>query len=385
MPAINLDHQGGGPLSPAVRAAMAPFLEEAFPSTALHRGGLAARDGLDKARAQVASLIGAAPEEIVFTSGGTESANLAVLGYARANRSKGTHLILAATEHAAVLRCAEALEAEGFTHSFLPVDSEGRVIVAALKEALRPGTILVAVHWANHEVGTLQPVAALAALCRERGIAFFSDAGAAAGWTPVDIRTAPVSLLSLSPYRFGGPKGTGALYVARGTALSPLLLGGSQENGLRAGTENLPAIAGAGAAAEEARGDLSQRIWRTGQLQRRLWDALSAQVPGLELNGPLPGPDRSVQNLNWSARGVEGEAQVLLCDMRGLLLSSGAACVSRDLRVSHVLAAMGLPSRRGLENVMATLGPETTEAEADKAAAIYEAALAKLRASLPPV
>ena len=379
---LSLDHQAGSPLSDRVWEAMMPFLVESANAASLHRGGVRAREALGKAREQVAALIGAgaaSPEEIVFTSSGTESVNLAILGYARAHRHRGNHLLLGATERRSVFLAAAALVREGFTSTVVPVDGDGRVSPEALLTAARPETLLAAVHWANHETGTIEPVAELAACCAARGLAFFCDASAAVGWMPVDVSQAPVTLLSLSARRFGGPPGAGALYVRRGTEIEPLFYGGEQEGGRRAGTENLPALVGLGAAADEVRETLAERVEHLATLQRRLLDGLRAMVPDLLLNGPEPGPLRSVQNLNVSLPGLDGEALTLLCDMRGLAIASGAACVSRDRRTSHVLAALGLPPERSRSNALFTLGPATTEAETDAACNIVGKAAAKLR------
>ena len=383
---IHFDHQAGAPLSAAAREAMAPFLDGPASPASLHRGGLAARGALAQAREAMAALIGARPDEILFTSGGTESVNLALFGHLRAARRAGDrrgHLVVAATEHAAVLRVAERLREEGFSFTLVPVDRTGRVDPQALADAVRPETLLAAVHAVNPEIGTIQPVAELAAWCGERKIAFFSDAAAAVGAVPLDVKAAPVTLLSLNPRLFGGPAGVGVLYRRAGTALEPLLFGGNQEEGLRAGTENVAAIAGAGAAAVEARKNFVPGRDQMARVQRRFWEAVRVQVPDAVLHGPELGPARSVRNLNFSVAGIEGEAQALLCDLRGLLVASGAACVSRDLRVSHVLRAIGLPPDLATANLVATFGPENTEEEADRAATIYGAVIAKLRAASP--
>jgi len=385
---IFFDHQAGSPLPAPVWAAMEPFLNDSANPASLHRGGVRARQALAEARERVARLIGATPGEIVFTSGGTESVNLALFGHARANRrsgKRGTHLVVAATEHAAVLRSAERLTEEGFTFSTVPVDGMGRITLEAVAAVVRPETSLVAIHWANHEVGTIAPVAELAAWCRQREIAFFSDASAAAGTVAIDLATVPVSLLALSPHRFGGPKGAGVLYVRRGMALEPLLYGGGQEEGRRAGTENLAAIVGAGVAAELLATERGERVERMGRVQRLLWQRIGEQVEAVSLHGPELGPglERTVDNLNFSAAGIEGEAQALLCDLRGLMVSSGAACVSRDLRISQVLRAMGVSPDLALSNLVATLGPENTEEEAERAAGIYAGVVRKLRAVTP--
>lgn len=380
-----LDYQSSTPVRPEVFEAMRPFFAEHFGSpSALHQHGLRARDALARAREQMAAFIHAAsPDEIIFTSGGTEAANLALLGAAHAHRSRGDHLVVSAIEHPSVLGAVAVLEKQGFTCSRVPVDGQGRIDPEAVREALTDRTILVAVHHVNHDIGTLEPVREIAELTGERGIPLFVDAVAGAGWLPIDVQAWGVNLLSLSPHRFHGPKGVGVLYRHRRTRLSPQIVGGAQEHGLRAGTENVPAIVGAGVAAEIIGRRLGQRVAHVAGLQRRLWDGLKSRVSYLRLNGPEPGAGRSPANLNVSVEFVEGEGLLLMCDARGLALAAGTACVSKSLKVSHVLTAIGLDHALAQGAVLFSPGENTTPEEIDFALDTFAGAVDRLRSMSP--
>jgi cysteine desulfurase len=382
---VYLDHQSATPVLPEVLEAMKPFFAEAYGNpSSLHRHGLLARDALDRARSQIAAFINAeSPEEIIFTSGGTESANLAVKGAAAAYLRDGSHIVISATEHPAVIASVEFLQGQGFACSRAPVDSEGAVDPGVIRSAITDKTILIAVHHVNHEIGAVQPVREIGALARERGIAFYVDAEASAGWLPVDARDWNAGLLSFSPHRFYGPKGVGVLYQNRRTRLAAILHGGEQENGRRAGVENVPAIVGAGAAAEIAGREMEQRRAHCARLQRRLWDGLRAKIPRLKLNGPEPGPGRHPATLNISAEFVEGEAQLLLCDMHGIAVASGSSCVSRSRKISHVLAAIGLEPGLARGSILMSLGKDNTEEDVDYVIETFPKVVAKLRALSP--
>ena len=383
---VYFDHLATAPLLPEVLEAMTPFLVEPLGSpSAAHAPGIRARDALALARQQVATLIGAAsPLEIIFTSGGTEATNLAIKGAAFANAHRGRHLVVSAIEHPAVLKSVEFLEQHGFTCTRVPVDAEGSVAPEAVRAALTDQTILVAVQHANYELGTLQPVAEIGRLAGERGIPFFVDATISGGWVPIDVEALGVDLLSLSPHRFHGPTGVGVLYRNRRGRLVPMQQGGPQEGGRRAGVENIPAIVGGGAAAALAGREMPGRTERTARLQRRLWDGLSAAVPCLTLNGPPPGPRRLGTVLNLSAEFIDGEAQVLLCDVHGIAIASGSTCVARGSRVSPVLAAIGLPPVLAQGNIVLSLGRESSDADVDHFLAVYpERVVAKLRGMSP--
>jgi cysteine desulfurase len=382
MPTIYLDHQASTPVLPEVLAAMQPWFAETFGSpSSIHSHGLNARDALQKAREQVAALINAeSPEDIIFTSGATESANLAVKGTAWANQRKGKHVVLSSIEHPAVTNSVEFLQTQGFSSTTVKVNAEGMIDPKAVRTALRDDTILVCIQHANHDIGTVEPVRDLAAITGERGIGTFVDASASGGWLPIDVQEMGASLLSLAPHRFYGPKGVGILYRNRRARLSPLIHGGVQEGGRRAGTENVPAIVGAGVAAEIAARELTQRAEHTRKLQHRLWEQLRENIPYLKLNGPLPGPARLPTNLNISIEFVEGEGIALMADVQGIAVASGAACVSKALKASPVLSAIGLDHGLAQGNIIISLGKENTEAEIDRVARTLPTIVSRLRA-----
>jgi len=382
---VYLDHQSATPLLQEAREAMQPFLDGAFgnPSSP-HQYGLRARDALEAARAQAARLINAeSPEEIIFTSDGTESANLAVKGACWAQRRRGNHLVVSRIEHPSVLNSATFLEKEGFTCARAAVDAEGFIDPAAVLAAVTDKTILVAVHLVNHEIGTIEPIREIAALAHEKGIPLYVDAEAAAGWVPVDVQDLGVDLLSFSPHRFYGPKGVGVLYRHRRARLQPLLHGGDQEGGRRPGVENMAGIVGAGVAAEIAQRELPRRAAHCARLQQRLWEGLRASVPRLKLNGPEPGPRRSPVNLNISTEGAEGEGQLLLLDTRGIAIASGSACVTKSLRASHVLEAVGLAPALAQAAVILSPGQDNNDEDIDYFLETFPKVIAKLRAMSP--
>lgn len=302
MKTIYLDHQATTPLRPEVLEAMRPYFVGSFGNaSSLHRLGLEARDALEKARQQVATFIHAASlEEIFFTSGGTEVTNLAIKGAAWAGRRRGNHLVVSTTEHPAVLRSVEFLESQGFRATKVKVNEVGRIDPQTIAQAVTDETCLIAIHHANHETGVIQPVLEIADNAADRGVPLFIDATMSAGWLPVDVSQWGSALVALTPHRFYGPKGVGILYKNRRVRLTPLMHGGDQEDQLRAGTENLPAIVGAGVACEIAGRELPQRRERTGQLQEQLWNGLRSRVRYVRLNGPEPGPDRLPTLLNVS-------------------------------------------------------------------------------------
>ncbi len=382
---VFLDHLSTTPVDPRVFEAMKPYFTEAFGNpSSLHRHGLRVRDALQKAREQFAFLINAeSPDEILFTSGGTEGNNLAIKGVAYANQRKGNHIVISETEHPSVLESLAFLEKNGFTHTKVPVNSEGIIRLDALREAITPKTILISVHHANHDIGAIQPIAEIGKIAIEKGIAFFSDATASAGWTPIDVQAMGVNLLSFAPHRFYGPKGVGVLYRNRKARLVSIIHGGVQENGRRAGTENVPAIVGGGLAAELARKEMPGRVERVQKLQKRLMDGLSARVPYLKINGPPCGPLRSPVNVSLAAEFVEGEGQLLLLDHQGICVASGGSCVSKSLKVSHVLTAIGLDHALAQGSIIMTLGKDNTEEEIDYVIETMAKVVEKLRGMSP--
>lgn len=372
---IYLDYNATTPIAPEVFEAMAPFLREHFgnPSSG-HPYGRHAAEAVARARGEVAALLGAGAEEIRFTGCATEANNIALRGVARALRDQGRHLVISAVEHPAVTAPAERLRADGWEITTLPVDEYGRVDPAALEQALRPDTVLVSVMLANNEVGTLQPVAALAAIARAAGVLFHTDAAQAAGKIPLDVESLGVDLLTLAGHKFYAPKGVGALYVRRSTPIEPVLVGAGQERGLRPGTENVPHIVALGAAARRARERLPGTQRRLRMLRDRLHQALLAAIPGLELNGH---PEERLPNtLNLSFPGVSGRD--LLAGVPEIAASVGSACHEEGDTVSGVLAALGATVPRARGAVRLSVGEMTREAEIEQAATLLAVAYRRL-------
>jgi len=361
---LYLDYHATTPVDPRVLDEMLPFFNERFgnPHSRQHAWGWEARDAVEKARAQVAALIGASPAEIVFTSGATESNNLALRGAIGARG--GGHVITVATEHKSVLDVCHGFEAEGCAVTVLPVDAGGMVDPAALTAALRPDTALVSVMAANNEIGTLQPMAEIGAIVRAHGALLHTDAAQAAGKIPLDVRRMNIDLLSLTGHKFYGPKGCGALFIRKmkpRLALQPQVSGGGQENGVRSGTLNVPGIVGLGRAAELCRLEMTEEAARLGGLRDRLLDGLSVRLPGLRVNGTLQ--HRLPHNLHVSFDGIEGEA--LLMALGDLAVSTGSACSSGSQAISHVLQAIDATSERSGASVRFGLGRSTTQADID--------------------
>jgi cysteine desulfurase len=364
---VYLDHQAATPVRPEVFEAMRPYFSGIFGNpSSLHQQGLQSREALGKARAQIAAFINAgSPEDIYFVSDGQEAANLAIKGVAYANQRKGNHIVVSEIEHPSVLNSIEFLEKQGFTCTRVKVDSKGLVDPGAVEAAITDQTILIAVHAVNHDIGTIEPVREIGRMAAARGLAFYVDAEAAAGWLPIDVQDLGATLLSFSPHKFYGPKGVGVLYRHKRTRMVGILHGGVQEGGRRAGVENVPTIVGAGVAAEIATRELPVRIEHTGRLQRKLWAGLQSSVPCIKLNGPELGPKRISTNLNISTEFIEGEGQLLRCDVHGIAVASGSSCVSKSLKISHVLAAIGLDHALAQGNLILSLGQDNTEEEMD--------------------
>lgn len=385
MKSVYLDHQASTPVLPEVFEAMAPYFTRHFGNaSSLHQHGLRVRDALKKARQQMAALVNAdSEEEIFFTSDGTESANLAIKGVAYANERRGKHIVLTATEHPSVLNSVEFLEKAGWTATRVGVDPEGRIRLDELENALTPQTVLVAVHHVNHDVGTIQPMREVGQICAAHNIPLYVDCEASAGWIPVDVKQFGAALASFSPHRFYGPKGVGVLYRNRKARMVSILHGGVQEGGRRPGTENIPAIVGGGVAAEIALRDIPARMEQASRLQQHLWNGLKSRIPYIRLNGPEPGPDRIPTNLNLSTEFIEGEGQLLLCDLNGIAVASGSSCVSKSLKISHVLAAIGLDHALAQGNIIMTLGRDNTLDEMDYVVETFAHIVGKLRAMSP--
>lgn len=363
--AVYLDYNATTPVDPAVLDAMLPWLRGSFgnPSSS-HRYGREARTAIDRAREQVASLIGCETDEILFTSGGTESNNLAVLGSARAAPGGRRHIVTSAVEHPAIARPCERLKEEGYELTRVPVDSEGRVNVDEAKTAIDHRTVLVTVMLANNETGTIMPIRELSEIAHARGALMHSDAAQAVGKLPVDISELGVDLLSIAGHKMYAPKGIGALYIRRDVELTPIVLGANHERGLRPGTENVPYIVGLGTACEIARGTLEQEAARERSLRDRLWELLSTRIPGLMLNGHTV--DRLPNTLNISFPSVKGNR--LLDVATEIAASTGSACHEGIDSPSSVLLAMGLDPKRAMGAVRVSLGRGTTAADIEQAA-----------------
>ncbi|MBK9965642.1 MAG: aminotransferase class V-fold PLP-dependent enzyme [Holophagales bacterium] len=376
---VYLDHQATTPLDPRVLEAMLPWLMGSFgnASSRQHAFGWEAGSAVAVARETVAEALGAEPREIVFTSGATESNNLALLGAARAARGRGDHVVTSAVEHRAVLDPCRQLAAEGFDVTVLDPDETGRTAVERVEAALTTRTILVSLMAASNEIGTLNPVAEIAALCASRGVLFHTDAAQAFGKAPFDVRPG-VALASLSAHKLYGPKGVGALYVrARPIVrLAPLVFGGGHERGLRSGTVNVPGIVGFGAAVRIAVREREEEAARLAALRRRLDEGIRGRLDGVTLNGPPI--DRLPGNLSLSFGGVGGER--LLASLRDLAVSSGSACSTAEAEPSHVLLALGVPAALAKATIRFGLGRFTTGAETDFAAATVVEAVLRLRA-----
>jgi len=361
---IYLDHAATTPVDEAVWEAMQPYFRQAYGNpSSLYALGRQARRALDEAREQAAEFLGCRPAEIIFTSGGSESNNLAVKGVAYARRQQGRHIVTSAIEHHTVLRSCQQLEEEGFEVTYLPVDAFGQVDPAALAAALREDTLLVSLMHANNETGTLQPIRACAAVARARGIPFHTDAVQSAGFEPLQVDALGVDLLSLSAHKIHGPKGVGLLYVRSGIRLRPQIVGGRQERQRRAGTENVAGIVGFATALELAARHREERSRYIGALRDRLEQGLRAACPQARLNGHPQERLPHLLNLCWP--GVEGEDLLLLLDSRGIAVSSGSACTSGALEPSHVLLAMGLSREWARSSLRFSLGHDNTVREID--------------------
>ncbi|MHC1746062.1 MAG: cysteine desulfurase NifS [Negativicutes bacterium] len=361
---------------------MVEYMTEKYGNpSSIHSFGREAHKAVEEARAQVATLLGANPNEIFFTSGGTEADNLAIKGVALANRKKGNHIITTAIEHHAVLHSCEFLEKEGFVVTYLPVDENAMVSLEDVKKAITDQTILISVMYANNEVGTMQPIREIGQLAKEKGIYFHTDAVQAVGSYPVNVNDDHIDLLSLSGHKFNGPKGIGALYVRRGVRIGSIQKGGSQERGMRAGTENVPGIIGLGKASELAGAEMDEKIKKLTGLREKLIEGIIAKIPDVKLNGHrtarLPG------NVNFSFLYVEGESLLLNLDLKGVAASSGSACTSGSLDPSHVLLAMGLTHEVAHGSLRLSLGRNNSEADADYCLEVLPGILERLRSMSP--
>ncbi|MBM4439153.1 MAG: IscS subfamily cysteine desulfurase [Candidatus Rokubacteria bacterium] len=377
---VYLDHNASTPVHPEVVAEMTPYFTEVFGNpSSVHGFGRDARAGLDMARDRVAGFLKVRADQIVFTSGGTESDNFGVKGLALA-RGRG-HLITTRIEHHAVLRSVQALEAQGFTATYLPVDATGMVDPDDVRRAIRPDTIAITVMHANSEVGTIQPVAAIGRIAREHGIPFHVDAVQTFGKVPIDVETMGIDALSFSAHKIYGPKGVAGLYIRKGTKMVAVTHGGEHERRRRAGTENVPGIVGLGKAVEIRARDMAEEAMRVSALRDRLWQGVAARVPDVRLNGHpterLPG------TASICYRHVESESIVLGLDLKGIGASAGSACTSGSVEPSYVLVAMGVPLDWAMGAVRSSLGRTTTAEDIDYVVDAIEPLVRKLRQAVP--
>jgi cysteine desulfurase len=379
---IYLDYNATTPVDPAVLDAMLPYFAENFGNaSSIHSPGQRARGAVDGARASVAGLLGAKSSEIVFTSGGTESDNLALFGVVAASQDSRKHIITTAIEHHAVLNAAQALEKLGVEVTYIPVGREGTVDPDDIRRALKPETVLISVMHANNEMGTIQPIEEIGRIATTADVLFHCDAVQAAGKLPLDVNRLGVDLLSISAHKIYGPKGVGALYVRSGTPLEPQFYGGHHERDRRPGTENVPGIVGLGKAAELARKNLQTDCARITTLRNRLEDALLAACGDARVNGNRAQRVSNTSNISFHAAG--GEALVIALDLQGIACSTGAACSSGAVGPSHVLLAIGLSPDEARSSLRLSLGRTTTAEEIDQAIAAIPQSVERLRALSP--
>lgn len=382
MKKIYLDHNATCPVHPEVKKAMLPFMEEAFGNaSSVHSFGREAHAAMEKAREEIAKFVNCAPDEFVFTSGGTESDSFALRGVMRASNKKSKHIITSTIEHPAVLNTAKALEAEGVRVSYIPVDECGIVDVAALKKEISDDTVLISIMMANNEVGTIQPINEISKIAKEKGILFHTDSVQALAKAPIDFKKLPVDLASFSAHKIYGPKGVGGIFIRKGTKIKSIQLGGHHEHNRRAGTENVPAIVGFAKACEVAYQDGEKELARIKDLRDKLAQGLTKNITEVKLNGH---PEKRLPNtLNLSFNYIEGESILLNLDMEGIAVSTGSACTSGSLEPSHVLIAMGVEPVYAQGSVRFSLGYINNEEEIDRVIEVLPPIVERLRKMSP--
>jgi cysteine desulfurase len=379
---VYLDNYAASPLPPEVRDAMLPFLDGRYGNpSSLHSRGDAAREAVEGAREKVAGLIGADPEEIIFTSSGTEANNLAVKGIATGSRRKGKHVVVSAVEHFSVLHAARSLEKQGYELSVISVDEYGRIDLDELASAIDNDTVLVSVMAANGEVGTLQPIVGAARIAAEKEVPFHTDAVASAAHLPINVRELGAQALTLSSDLIYGPQGVGALWLKKGVRLMPMLDGGIQEGGRRGGTENVPGIVGMGKAAELARERMEERSAHLGGLRDAIITRLPEALDHVYLTGHPS--ERLPWNASFVVEFIEGEGMLLFLDQQGVAVSSGSACTSRALKGSHVLSAMGIPPERAQGSILFSFGPRNSMEDVDYVLDVFPPIVERLRSMSP--
>jgi cysteine desulfurase len=379
---IYLDHNATTPVHPEVLEAMLPYYKDKFGNpSSIHGFGREAKVALEEAREKVAKFINASPQEIYFTSGGTESDNLAIKGTAFAARKKGKHIITSKIEHHAVLESSKFLEKEGFEVTYLPVDKYGFVDPDDLKKAVRKDTILVSIMHVNNEVGTIQPLEELCKITKEKGVFFHTDAVQSVGKMPVDVQKLNVDMLSMSGHKIYGPKGVGAIYIRKGTRMTSWSHGGSHERSRRAGTENVPGIVGLAKAVELAQRDMEQQSQQMKNLTEAFYQKVTHTIPDVILNGHME--KRIPNTLNLSFKAVEGESIILSLDLKGVAVASGSACTSGTLEPSHVLSAMGISPEIAQGAIRFSFGRENSMGDVEYVVEILPEIVSRLRAMSP--
>ncbi len=382
MDTVYLDYHSAKPTDPRVVEAMIPYFTEHFGNaSSLHHVGDVATEALESSRRAIAEFINADPDEIIFTSGATESNNMALIGYAMRNKRKGKHIIISEIEHISIHNIAKYLVANGFEVSKVPVDQYGRVRVSKLERRIRDDTILISIGYANNEIGTIQPIREIAHLAAEHGIAFHTDAVAAEGLVDIDVRRDGINLMSLSSNDIYGPKGLGVLYMQKRYRVNPIIIGGGQERGLRSGTENIPAIVGMRVAAEIMRREMDDEVRRLRVYRDRLIREVLEAVPDSHLNGHPT--ERLASNAHFRFDGIEGEALLLSFKDAGIAVSTGSACTSKTLEPSHTLIATGLIHEEAHGSLQLTTGRFTKEQDIDRVLEVLPGIVARLRELSP--
>ena len=380
---VYLDYQAAKPVDPEVFEEMTPYFSEKFANaSSLHTDGDIATDVLEESRKKVAEFIHAEdPTEIIFTSGATESNNLALIGYAMRNKKKGKHIIISEIEHISILNIAKYLEKNGFEVSRVPVDFYGRIRMDKLKERIREDTILISVKYADNEIGTIQPIAEIGEIAREKGIAFHCDAVAAEELIPIDVVQDKIDLLTLSSNDLYGPRGVGALYIRTGVLLNPLIIGGGQERGLRSGSEDIPGIVGMAKAAEIAKSKMESESERLVELRDYLIQEVLEKIPRSHLNGHPK--NRIPSNAHFRFDFIEGESLLLSLKDEGVSIATGSACTSKTLEASHTLISIGLLHEEAHGSLVVSLGRNTTKADIEKLIEVLPSIVERLRKMSP--
>jgi len=382
MKLVYFENHAGTKLDERVYSEMIPYIGDYYGNAqSIHSFGAKSKDAVDKARSQVASFIGAQENEICFTSCGSESNNLAIKGVADAYKHKGSHIIMSAIEHFSVLYCGRRLEKESFEVTYLPVDNYGFVSPEDVKKAIRPDTILISIQHANPEIGTIQPIEDISKIANEKGVLFHTDAVATAGVVPIDVKKLGVDLLSLAGSQFYGPRGAAALFIKKGVRVIPQIDGGIQENGRRAGTENIPSIAGLGKAAELASGEMEQNLREMAVLRDKIIFGINEKIKYVYLNGHPQ--KRLPNNVNFSVEFIEGEGMFLLLDRKGIYVSSGSSCASKALKMSHVLSAINVDTAVGQGSIVITLSKYNTNWDVEYFLAEFPQIVERLRSMSP--